>query len=61
MVLTQKKYGQMKQDRKLRDKLIYTYGGFIFDKLTKESRIYNGEKTASSISGAGKTRQQHAK
>ena len=25
--------------------------------LTKESRIYNGEKTISSISGAGKTRQ----
>ena len=25
--------------------------------LTKEARIYNGEKTASSINGAGKTRQ----
>ena len=25
--------------------------------MTKESRIYNGEKTASSISGAGKTGQ----
>ena len=36
---------------------LYTYGGFIFDKLTKESRIYNGEKIASSISGAGKTEQ----
>ena len=25
--------------------------------LTKEARIYNGEKTASSINGAGKTGQ----
>ena len=29
--------------------------------LTKEVRIYNGEKTASSISGAGKTGQLHVK
>ena len=29
--------------------------------LTKEPRIYNGEKTASSISGAGKTEQLRAK
>ena len=29
--------------------------------LTKEARIYIGEKTASSISGAGKTGQLHAK
>ena len=29
--------------------------------LTKEARIYNGEKTASSISGAGKTEQLHGK
>ena len=28
---------------------------------TKEARIYNGEKTASSISGAGKTGQLHVK
>ena len=27
--------------------------------LIKEARIYNGEKTASSISGAGKTGQLH--
>ena len=27
--------------------------------LTKEVRIYNGEKTGSSISGAGKTRHLH--
>ena len=29
--------------------------------LTKEARIYNGEKTTSSISGAGKTIQLHVK
>ena len=29
--------------------------------LTKEARIYNQAKTASSISGAGKTGQLHAK
>ena len=35
-----------------------TYGHLIFD---KEARIYSGEKTASSISGAGKTGQLHVK
>jgi len=29
--------------------------------FTKEARIYNGEKTASSINGAGKTEQLHVK
>ena len=29
--------------------------------LTKKARIYNGEKTASSVSGAGKTAQLHVK
>ena len=29
--------------------------------LIKEATIYNGEKTASSISGAGKTGQLHVK
>ena len=29
--------------------------------MTKEARIYNGEKTGSSISGAGKTGQLHVK
>ena len=33
-----------------------TYGHLI-----KEARIYNGEKTASSINGAGKTGQLHVK
>ena len=35
-----------------------TYGHVIFD---KEARIYNGEKTGSSISGAGKSGQLHVK
>ena len=35
-----------------------TYGYLIF---TKEARIYNGAKTASSINGAGKTGQLYAK
>jgi len=29
--------------------------------LTKEARIYNGAKTASSINGAGKSGQLHVK
>jgi len=29
--------------------------------LTKEARIYNGEKIVSSISGAGRTGQLHVK
>ena len=29
--------------------------------LTKEARIYNGAKTVSSVSGAGKTGQLHVK
>ena len=29
--------------------------------MTKEARIYNGEKTVSSVIGAGKTGQLHAK
>ena len=29
--------------------------------MTKEARVYNGEKTVSSVSGAGKTGQLHAK
>ena len=37
----------------------HTYGHLIFDKGGRN--IYNGEKTASSISGAGKTRQLQIK
>ena len=29
--------------------------------MTKQARIYNGEKTVSSISGVGKTEQLHVK
>jgi len=29
--------------------------------MTKEARIYNGERTACSINGAGKTGQPHGK
>ena len=36
----------------------HTYGYLL---LTKEARIYNGAKTASSITGAGKTGQLHVK
>ena len=36
----------------------HTYGHLI---LKKEARIYNGEKTAFSIHGAGKTGQLHVK
>ena len=35
------------------------YGHLTFESLTKEARIYNGEKIGSSISGAGKTGQLH--
>ena len=35
-----------------------TYGHLI---LTKEAGMYSGERTASSISGAGKTGQVHVK
>ena len=36
----------------------HTYGTLV---LTKEARIYSGEKTASSVSDAGKNGQQHVK
>ena len=36
----------------------HTSGQLIYD---KGARIYNGEKTVSSISGAGKTGQLHGK
>ena len=43
----------MEQDRNHRDK--HTPMGSL--SLAKEARIYNGERTASSISGPGKTGQ----
>ena len=51
------KYTPMEQDRKPRDK--HALMGTL--SLTKEARSYNGKKTASSISGAGKTGQLHVK
>ena len=58
MVLAQKqKYRPMEQDRKHREKNAPM--GTLF--LTKEARIYNGTKTASSINGAGKTGQLRVK
>ena len=54
MVLAQQpKYTSMEQDRKLRD----THAPMATLSLTKEANTYNGEKTASSISSAGKTGQ----
>ena len=47
----------MEQHTKPRDNP-HTYGHLIFD---KRSKIYNREKTVSSISGAGKTGQQQVK
>ena len=59
MVLAQiQKYRSMEQDRKPRDKPTHIWSPYFY---IKEARIYNGEKTASSISGAGKTGQLHVK
>ena len=58
MVLAQKqKCRSMEQDRKPRDKPTHLWS----TNMTKEGRIYNGEKRVSSISGAGKTGQLHVK
>ena len=58
MVLAQKqKYRSVEQDRKPRHKPM----DMVTLSLIKEARIYSGEKTASSISGAGKTGQLHVK
>ena len=54
MVPAQKqKYRPIEQDRKPRD----THAPMGTLSLTKEARIYNGEKTISLTSGAGKTGQ----
>ena len=47
----------MEQDRKSEINT-HTYGQLIYN---KETRTYDGEKTVSSISGAGKTGQLHGK
>ena len=57
MVLAQnQKYRPMEQDRKPGNKPMYLWVPYF---LTKEARIYNGAKIASSIKGAGKTGQLH--
>ena len=38
-----------------------TYASTANSSMTKEARMYNGETTACSISGAGKTGQPHGK
>jgi len=53
-VAQKQKYRPMEQDRKPRDKPIHLWAPYFF---TKEARIYNREKTTSSIRGAGKTGQ----
>ena len=59
MVLAQKqKYRPMEQDRKPRNKPMHLWVVYFF---TKEARICDGAKTASSINGAGKTGQLHMK
>ena len=51
-------YRSVEQDRKLKGKPTHIWSPLF---LIKETRIYNGEKTASSISGSGKTGQLHVK
>ena len=59
MVLEQKQiYRPMEQDRKPRNKPLHLWVPYF---LTKETRIYNGAKTAPSINGAGKTGQLNVK
>ena len=62
MILVQKqKYRPMEQDRKPQNPCTYGYLILFYFFFTKEARIYNGTKTVSSISGAGKTGQLHVK
>ena len=48
----------MEKNRVPRKKTLYTYGQLIYH---KEGKMYNGEKTVSSISGAWKTGQLYVK
>ena len=51
------KYKPMEQDRKPSNKPMYLWVPYFW----KKARTYNGAKTPSSINGAGKTGQLHAK
>ena len=58
MVLTQKSYiAHWNRIKEPRNKPIL----MVNQSITKEARIYNGEKTVSSIRTAGKTGQLHVK
>ena len=58
MILAQKQtHRSMKQNRKFSNEPTHTGNS----PTTKEIRIYNGEKTSTSIKGVGKTGQPHAK
>ena len=48
----------MEQDRNPRNKPIHPWVPYF---LTKEARVYNGAKAASSINGAGESGQLHVK
>ena len=52
----EKKHRLVKQDRKPRNKPMHLRVPYTLF-LTKEARIYNGAKTASSINGVGKIGQ----
>ena len=56
MIVAQKQtHGSVEQNREPRNKPMHLWS--VNPPTTKEARIHNGEKTVSSISGAGKTRQ----
>ena len=61
-VLAQRqKYRSMEQNRKPRDKSTHLWTPYLTLSLTKEAKIYNGEKTISLTSGAGKAGQPPVK
>ena len=58
-VTKKQKHRSMEQDRKPRNKGTHAPMGTLY--LTKEARIYNWAKIASSTNGAGKNGQLHVK
>ena len=55
---TRQKQRSMEQNRKPRGKPMHLWAPYL---LTKEAKIYNGEKTISLTNGAGKTGQPPVK